>query len=69
MTKPRDGLSTLVENEDYYLENGWMVLTAAYLTKRGECCGRGCRWCPYEPRHQAGTTRLMRTVDPTVSEN
>lgn len=38
----------LKEGEDYYLdENGRMVLTAAWLTKRGFCCGNGCRHCPY----------------------
>jgi hypothetical protein len=38
----------LVENEDYYLENGLMVLTARYLLRRGYCCKQGCRHCPYE---------------------
>lgn len=37
-----------VEGEDFYFENGLMVLTAAYLKKRGYCCGNGCRHCPYE---------------------
>ena len=32
---------------DYYLENGNMVFTAAYLLKRGYCCKNGCRHCPY----------------------
>jgi len=31
----------------YYMENGLMVFTAAYLLKRGHCCKRGCRHCPY----------------------
>lgn len=35
------------ENKDYYLENGAMVFTADYLTRRGYCCGSGCRHCPY----------------------
>ncbi len=35
------------EGVDYYFENGLMVLTAAYLRKRGYCCGSGCRHCPY----------------------
>ena len=26
---------------------GLFVLTAAYLRERGECCGNGCRHCPY----------------------
>lgn len=28
-------------------ETGLFVLTAAFLAKRGTCCGRGCRHCPY----------------------
>jgi hypothetical protein len=36
-----------IEPEDYYMENGLMVFTAAYHLKRGVCCGSGCRHCPY----------------------
>ncbi|MFI5491185.1 DUF5522 domain-containing protein [Actinoplanes sp. NPDC051859] len=28
-------------------ETGLFVLTAGFLAKRGTCCGRGCRHCPY----------------------
>ena len=35
------------ENEYYYLENGLIVFKAAFLLKRGYCCKRGCRHCPY----------------------
>ena len=34
-------------SEDYYLENGRVVFTAAYHLKRGSCCGSACRHCPY----------------------
>ena len=38
----------LIENEDFYCnEEGNMVFTAKYLLKKGECCGNGCRHCPY----------------------
>lgn len=37
----------LREGEDYYLENGLMVFTAAFLERRGYCCESGCRHCPY----------------------
>lgn len=37
----------LEEGVDYDLENGLMVFTAAFLLKRGYCCERGCRHCPY----------------------
>jgi hypothetical protein len=43
------------ENEYYYLENGLIVFKAAFLLKRGYCCKRGCRHCPYgfrrDPAH------------------
>jgi len=38
----------LIENEDYYIENGRWVFTAAFHSKRGKCCGSGCRHCPFE---------------------
>ena len=28
-------------------DTGLFVLTAGFLAKRGSCCGRGCRHCPY----------------------
>jgi hypothetical protein len=33
---------------DYYIENGLLVFTAAFLLKRGYCCESGCRHCPYD---------------------
>ena len=37
-----------IEGEDfYYDEQGLMVLTAAYLQRRGHCCHSDCRHCPY----------------------
>ena len=42
----------LIENLDYYFENGLMVLTARFLLNRGYCCGNGCRNCPYEGTDQ-----------------
>ncbi|MBT1709895.1 hypothetical protein KK062_16740 [Fulvivirgaceae bacterium PWU5] len=38
----------------YYMENGLMVFTEAFFLKRGFCCGRGCRHCPYG--HKKGVT-------------
>jgi hypothetical protein len=38
----------LIEGLDYTLdEQGRCVFTAAYLLRRGTCCGNGCRNCPY----------------------
>ena len=54
MTEPIDDSDSepgpppaLEEGIDYYLENGLMVFTATFLRKRGYCCERGCRHCPY----------------------
>lgn len=39
----------LVEGKDYYYnELGYMVLTAQYHLRKGNCCGYGCRHCPYQ---------------------
>ncbi len=42
-----DRMVPLVENEDYYMDHGLMVLTARYHLRRGYCCDQGCRHCPY----------------------
>jgi hypothetical protein len=37
-----------VDEEDFYLDdNGNLVFTASYHLKRGNCCGNGCRHCPF----------------------
>jgi hypothetical protein len=41
--------AALVAGEAGYLDpgSGLFVMTAAYLARRGWCCGRGCRHCPF----------------------
>ena len=40
----------LIEGEDfYYNEDGYIVFTAKFHLQRGECCGNGCKHCPYWP--------------------
>ncbi len=37
-----------VQGDDYYFnEQGRVVFTAAFLKRRGYCCGSGCLHCPY----------------------
>ena len=50
--------SKLKEGEDFYIENGFRVMTKTFLTKRGYCCGNGCRHCPYHPKHTKGNSIL-----------
>ena len=42
------------DEELYYLENGKVVFTPKYHINRGDCCGSGCRHCPYFPKHIKG---------------
>jgi hypothetical protein len=49
----------MTAGQDYYITaDGLLVFTAAYLAKRGSCCGNGCLNCPYnyinvpQPRRQ-----------------
>ena len=42
----------------YYDENGLMVLTEAYLRRRGHCCHSDCRHCPYKGETSASDSPL-----------
>ncbi len=42
-----ESLSQRDHEEDFYVENGCVVFTAAYHLRRGSCCESGCRHCPY----------------------
>jgi hypothetical protein len=50
-------------SSDYYEEDGKIVLTAAFHVKRGSCCGKGCRHCPYTKPHVKGNTKLEPPYD------
>jgi hypothetical protein len=55
----------LVHLEDfYYLPDGRMVFTEAYLLKRGFCCGKGCLHCPYDgvQGHESSSPTDLLTV-------
>ena len=36
------------------------MLSSQFLISQKECCGNGCRMCPYEPRHIKGNTTLQK---------
>ena len=38
------------------------MLSREFLLERGECCGNGCLMCPYEPKHEKGTTNTMKKI-------
>ena len=42
----------------YYLEDGKVVFTPEYHIKRGQCCGQGCRHCPFLPKHTKDNIKI-----------
>ncbi|MFN0108778.1 MAG: DUF5522 domain-containing protein [Blastocatellia bacterium] len=58
-------MEQLIEGEDFYWEDGFLVFTRKYHLQRGSCCGSGCRHCPYEPRWTKGGTEA--TAQPSNS--
>ena len=49
-----------IENKHYYLEGERVVFTALFHIERGQCCGSGCRHCPYDPKHTKGTIDIKK---------
>ena len=37
-----------------------VVFTALFHIQRGQCCGNGCRHCPYDPKHKKGRVVLAK---------
>ena len=60
-------MTTLVEGVDfYYNEDGYVVFTERYLLQKGECCGNGCKHCPYNFKNVPEAKRLeLLKVPPT----
>ncbi|MEM8874374.1 MAG: DUF5522 domain-containing protein [Planctomycetota bacterium] len=55
---------SLQEGRDYEIdERGYLVFTALYLLERGECCGSGCKNCPFNYRNvsEPQKTKLQAT--------
>jgi len=43
------------DKKDFYKEGDNTIMTEDYHLRRGQCCGNGCRHCPYIPRHTKGS--------------
>lgn len=42
-----------IDEKDYYIENGLLVMTKSFHLKRGYCCGSACKHCPYDHENVA----------------
>ncbi len=49
----------VARGDDGYVdpETGFFVMTEEFLLARGECCGSGCRHCPYSEEEQRAAGR------------
>jgi len=36
------------------MEGERVIFTTLFHIQRGQCCGNGCRHCPYEPKYKKG---------------
>jgi hypothetical protein len=54
----------LIEGEDFTIDeqSGLMVLTVHFLLKRGYCCGKNCKNCPYEPKGLKGNDVIKKEL-------
>ena len=55
MPSEQEGKRDFIQGIHYYLEGERVIFTSLFHLERGQCCGNGCRHCPYEPRHKKGT--------------
>lgn len=58
-----------VKGVHYYLEEGFVIFTEAYLIEKGECCGNSCRHCPYEKPAIKGDTIVVVVVEGSNDNN
>jgi len=58
MPSEQEGKRDFIKDIHYYLEGDRVIFTSLFHLERGQCCGNGCRHCPYEPRHKRGNKIL-----------
>ena len=44
----------------YHKEGDRIIFTEEFHVRRGQCCGNGCRHCPYEPKYHKGNMSLSK---------
>jgi 2-iminoacetate synthase ThiH len=59
---------TYIENIHYYKEGDRVIFTALFHLERGQCCGNGCKHCPYDPLYKKGSTNAQEKYLATKEE-
>jgi len=49
-----------IKDIHYYMDEDRVVFTALFHIQRGQCCGNGCKNCPYDPKHKKNNTILQK---------
>lgn len=55
-------MSEFIKDIDYYMEGERVIFTALFHINRGQCCGNGCRHCPYTPKHTKGRVVVSEKI-------
>ena len=63
MPLEQEGKKDFIQGIHYYLEGDRVIFTSLFHLQRGQCCGNGCRHCPYEPKHKKGNTILKKEFE------
>jgi hypothetical protein len=53
-------LNKYVEGIHYYMEGERIIFTSLFHIERGQCCGNGCKHCPYDPKHKKGNVVMAK---------
>lgn len=59
----------LEEEEFYYNDEEYIVLTEKYHLERGYCCGNGCLHCPYDYKNVPEPRRSKLLVSRQAGSN
>lgn len=51
-------MGKIEQGKHYYMEGERVIFTALFHIERGQCCGNGCKHCPYDPKHTKGKVEL-----------
>ena len=57
---PQEPVKLYKEGIHYYVEGERIIFTALFHIIRGQCCGNGCRHCPYDPKYVKGKVVLAK---------
>jgi 2-iminoacetate synthase ThiH len=49
-----------IKDIHYYMDGDRVIFTEKWHIQRGECCGNGCRHCPFDPKNKKGNNNVNK---------